>query len=131
MKNTPKITELMKERESVKTISTVSNDGKLHTIVAGSITPIDADTIAVAEIFMNVSAENLGQNAKAAFLVTKGTESYLLNCTATKRHTDGALYDGFAEKLAAAKMSPKAVWTFSVDEIYDQSAAPTAGTKLF
>ncbi len=131
MKNTPKVTEIMQTQEAVKTISTISSEGKLHTIVAGSITPIDADTVAVAEIFMDTTSQNLLDNAKAAILVTKGYESYLLNVTATKRHTEGELYNAFAEKIAKMNMTPKAVWTFNVDEIYDQSAAATAGAKLY
>ncbi len=131
MKNTPRITELIQEERASKSISTISNEGKLHTIAIGAILAVDTDTIAVAEVFMNVTSKNLTENSKAAFLVTKGRESYLLNAIATKRHTDGQLFDTFVERAVAMNIQVKAVWTFSIDEIYDESASPTSGTKLF
>ncbi len=131
MKGIQKVANLFAEQDAVKILSTISAEGTLHSIRAGSITAIDQDTIAIAEIFMNVSAKNLADTNKAAILIGKDYASYLLNVSTQKRHTDGPLYDGFKEKLAAMKLTPKAVWTFTIDAIYDQSAAPTAGEKLF
>ncbi len=131
MKNLDQVTKLFADPTSTKTITTTSADGTLHTIVAGSIFPADNDTIGVAEIIMNTTAANLASNDKAAFLAVNGMESYLINATVQKRHTDGAIYDNMAQMLAKNNMTPKAVWTFTVDKIFNQSPTPDAGKQLF
>lgn len=131
MKNLEKVSQLFQDAESVKVISSVSKTGQVHSIAAGSIMAIDDNTMAVAEIFMNVTSSNLKDNQKVALLGVKGMESYLVNATVEKRHTDGQLFDTIVEKFAAMNIPVKALWTFTIDEIYDQSASPNAGTRLF
>ncbi len=131
MKEIQKVSDLLLEKEAVKVLSTISLDGTLHSIAAGSITPIDQDTIAVAEVFMNTTAKNLTDTGKGAILACKGFTSFLLNVSVQKRHIDGPLFEQFKEKFAAMNLVPKAVWTFTVDSIFDQSAAPNAGEKLY
>ncbi len=131
MKKLEQVSKLFQDKESTKIVSTVSKDGEVHSIVAGSIMVVDDDTMAVAEVFMNTTSTNLAFNDKAALLAVKGMESYLVNATVQKRHTDGALYDTIAEKFAAMKMQIRAVWTFTVDKIYDESAGPNGGKQIF
>ncbi len=87
--------------------------------------------MAVAEVFMNNTSENLEANNKVALLAVKGMESYLVNGTVEKRHTDGDLYNSVAENFAKMNMQIKAVWTFAVDKIYDESAGPNGGKQFF
>ncbi len=131
MKSLEKVSNLFMDKESVKVISTASSTGEIHPIVAGSIMVVDEHTMAVAEVFMNTTSANLQVNNKVALLAVKGTESYLVNGSVEKRHTDGKLFDTVAEKFAAMNMQIKAVWTFTVEKIYDQSAGPNAGTQIF
>ncbi len=132
MKNLENVSKLFSDKESTKVISTVSKDGEVHSIVAGSIMVVDQNTMAVAEVMMNTTAANLKVNNKAALLAVKGMESYLVNCTVMARCTDGALYDAVAENFAKMNMQIKAVWTFAVDKIFDESANPAAaGKQLF
>ncbi len=131
MKNLEKVSNLFQDKESIKTISTVSSTGEIHSIVAGSIMVVDDNTMAVAEVFMNTTSANLNANNKVALLAVKGMESYLVDGTVQKRHTDGALYDTIAEKFAAMNMQIKAVWTFTVDKIYNEGAGPDAGKQIF
>ena len=58
-------------------------------------------------------------------------KSYLVNGTVQKRYTDGQLFDTIAAQFAAMNMQIKAVWTFSVDKIYDESAGPNGGNQIF
>ncbi len=131
MKNLENVSKLFMDQESTKIISTVSKDGEVHSIVAGSIMVLDDDTMAVAEVFMNTTSANLADNDKVALLAVKGMESYLVSGTVIKRSTDGGLYDTIAEKFAAMNMQIKAVWTFSIDKIYDESAGPNGGKQIF
>ncbi len=131
MKNLEQVSNLFKDKESVKVISTTSATGEVHSIVAGSIMVVDDNTMAVAEVFMNTTAANLAVNDKAAILAVKGMESYLVNGTVQKRHTDGGLFDAVAEQFAKMNMQIKAVWTFTVDKIFDESAGPNGGKQLF
>lgn len=131
MKNLENVSNLFKDHESVKIISTVSKDGEVHSIVAGSMMVLDEDTMAVAEVFMNTTSANLAVNDKAALLAVKGMESYLVNATVQKRHVDGPLFENMAEQFAKMKMQIKAVWTFTVDKIYDESAGPNGGKQLY
>ncbi len=132
MKNLENVSKLFADQESTKIISTVSKTGEIHSIVAGSIMVVDNDTMAVAEVMMNTTAANLEANNKVALLAVKGMESYLVDGSVQKRHTDGPLFDAVAENFAKMNMSIKAVWTFTVDKIYDESANPaTAGKQIF
>ncbi|NLY81242.1 MAG: hypothetical protein GX078_00495 [Clostridiales bacterium] len=130
MKTPEKVMDLLKDEDAVKTISTISEDGKLHSVVAGSIMALNEDSMFVAEIFMNTTSENIQANNKAAFLIVKGMESYLINVTAQERYTEGAFYDTMSAPMKEKGLPVKAVWTFKTDEIFDQSASPNAGKKL-
>ncbi len=131
MKKLENVSRLFSDNESVKVVSTVSSEGELHSIVAGSVMVIDDNTMAVAEVFMNTTSENLNANDKVALLAVKGTESYLVVGKVEKRHTEGGLYDTISEKFAAMNLQAKAVWTFTVDKIYDESAGPNGGKQIF
>lgn len=85
----------------------------------------------VAEVFMHTTCANLAENDKAALLAVKGAESYLVNATVEKRNTDGPLFDTMANVFAEKNMQLKAVWTFTVDKIYDESAGPDGGKQLY
>ncbi len=131
MKNLENVSKLFQDQESTKVVSTVSKDGEVHSIVAGSVMVVDDNTMAVAEVMMKTTAANLADNDKVALLAVKGMESYLINGTVQKRNTDGPLFDALAEKFAAMNMEIGAVWTFTVDKIYDESAGPNAGKQIF
>ncbi len=131
MKNLENVSKLFQSQESVKVISTVSKEGEIHSIVAGSVMVLDENTMAVAEVFMNTTSSNLADNNNVSILAVNGMESYLVTGTVEKRHTDGELFDAFAEKFAAMNMQIKAVWTFIVKKIYDESAGSNGGKQLF
>jgi hypothetical protein len=65
-----------------------------------------------------------------AVLVVKAAESYLVVAEKSGQLKEGALFDGMNEQLANSGLKARSVWTFTPLEVYDQSAGPTAGTKL-
>ncbi len=131
MKNLENVSKLFQDQESTKVVSTVSDAGEIHSIVAGSVFVVDDNTLAVAEVFMNTTSKNLSENSKVAILAAKGMESYLVTGTVQKRHTEGMFYDAVMERFAALKMPIKAIWTFNVEKIYDESAGPNGGKQIF
>ncbi len=130
MKGMQKVTDLILAEGTNKTLGTISEKGELHTITVGSMTPVDDSIIAVAEIMFQTTAKNLRENGKAAFLVTKNLESYLINAVVKERQDEGELMEMLTEKLACMNLIPRAVWTFEVTDISDQSASSEAGKKL-
>ena len=130
MKIAEKVMNLLADENSVKTISTISNEGKLHSVTAGSLMAMGDDRLFVAEIFMKTTSQNIMTNANVAVLVVNGMESYLINATAIERYTHGDFFDKMTKAMRDKGIPVKAVWTFDVNEVYDQSASPNAGTRL-
>lgn len=124
------VMEFIAKEGTVKALVTATEKGEPHAIVAGSINAIAPDTIIYAEIMSKKSAANLGKNKKAAFLFVNGLVSYTVNCTVKERVDKGPMLDGVNAKLAAMKLKAAAVWVFTVDSVFDQSASGTAGKKL-
>ena len=119
-----------KDPAAMKVLTTVGEDGQPHAIVAGSIQAVAPETIIVGEILMKTTAANLKNNDKAAFLVLVGKESYIVNVKAVQRVTDGPMFDGMNEVLKGMGLKAAAVWVFQPVSVYNQSANPSAGTKL-
>jgi hypothetical protein len=88
------------------------------------------DKLSVMEIFMNTTSDNLQANKDMAVLVVKGMESYLINATVIERITEGKLFGAYAKVMSEKGLPIKAVWTFDVDEMFDQSASPNAGSRI-
>lgn len=88
------------------------------------------DMMIIGEVLMKRTANNLKQNPKAAFLVTKGNQSYEIQVTVKDRISSGAIVDQMNAILEGMHLHANAVWTFDVVAVYDESAGPTAGTKL-
>jgi len=74
--------------EAVKIIETVSASGQPHGIVCGSIAIIGESKIAVGEVLMKRTKENLAANGKASILITAGPKSYELILENARKITD-------------------------------------------
>ncbi len=131
MKQLENVSKLFMDKASTKVVSTVSAEGNVHSIVAGSVMVLDDDTMAVAEILMNTTSENLKTSGKVAILGVNGMESYLVNGTVIARNTDGELFDTLAKQFAAMNMQIRAVWTFSIDKIFDEGIGAQSGKQIF
>jgi len=131
MANIPQnVLDLLGAQTTTKVLVTATKDAKPHAIVAGSIGSPAADTMIVGEILMKVTAKNLQENPKAAFLISSGLSSFIIECTAKARLDNGPELDGMNKQLAAMNLRAAAVWVFKVDAVFEQGASPKAGTKL-
>ena len=124
------VVEFMAKPATVKALVSVCDCGKPHAIVCGSIIVVDEKTMAVGEVLMKKTTANMKQNDNVALLGVNGLESYLVKAKVGTRITSGPLFDGMNAELAKVKLKASAVWTFDVQEVFDESAGPNAGKKL-
>jgi len=124
------VIELMNKEGTVKALVTSSKKGMPHAIIAGTIMSPAPNTMVIGEVLMKVSSKNLKENEEAAFLITSGTEAYEINCKVKARLDKGPELDGMNKVLETMHMHAAAIWIFTVEAVFDQSASPKAGTKL-
>jgi len=124
------VLDMMGRPDSTKILVTADGSGLPHAIVCGSIIAVDSKTLAVGEILMKVSSKNLAANDNAAILAANGMESYIVKVKVSGRKTEGPLFDNMNAHLAKMNLKAKAVWTFSAESVFNQSAGPDAGKKI-
>jgi len=124
------VLKFISDKDVTKIMVTASKDAAPHAIVAGSIGAASSDTLIIGEILMKRASKNLKENSKASFLFVKGLEAYSVDVKVCKRLDCGAELDAMNAALAAMNLKASAVWTMSVEAVYDQSANPNAGKKI-
>ena len=124
------VIELANGANTVKVLVTSTKDGQPHAIVCGSIFVTPEGKAGVGEILMKRAKQNLADNKKAALTIVAGPKSYELVLANPIRADSGEVFEGMKAKMAELKLPCFAVWTFDVKEIWDESAGPTAGTKV-
>jgi len=124
------IIELMNDKAATKLLVTAASDGQPHAIVCGSIFATPDGKAGVGEILMKRAAKNLKDTGKAALSVTAGPKAYELILKNPARADSGPVFDDMKAKMAQLNLPCFAVWTFDVVEIWDESAGPSAGTKI-
>ena len=124
------VADLLADKASVKVLVTASKAGQPHAIVCGSIFLGPDGKVGVGEILMKRAKQNLADCGKAAISVTAGPKSYELVLANPARADSGPVFENLKAALAAMNLPCFAVWTFDVCEVWDESAGPTAGTKI-
>jgi hypothetical protein len=131
MVSVPKdIIDLVNAKETTKLLVTATSEGQPHAIVCGSIFVTPDGKAGVGEILMKRASKNLKDTGKAALSVSAGPKAFELILKNPARADSGAVFDDMKAKMAQLNLPCFAVWTFDVAEIWDESAGPTAGTKL-
>ncbi len=116
-----------------KALATCDEAGKLNVVPKGTLTAVDEETIAFADIFGDKTNVNLKATQKAAVAVFK-TElppvGYQVKGTFQGFQTSGPLFDSFARRIKELlKLDIKALGVISVDEVY-ATGLPNPGTKI-
>ena len=109
---------------------TADGMGQPRGIVCGSIFVPDPETLAIGEVFMNVTRSNLETNPKAAVTVTFGGEAYNINVTVKSREEEGETLNSLNERLSKINLKAKAVWFFNVESVFDEGINPNAGKQI-
>lgn len=124
------IIELMGAKETTKILVTVSSEGQPHAIVCGSIFVTPDGKAGVGEILMKRASKNLKDTGKAALSIAAGPKAYELILKNPARADSGPVFEDMKAKMAAVNLPCFAVWTFDVAEVWDESAGPSAGSKI-
>ncbi len=124
------IIDLLNAKETTKLLVTASKDGQPHAIVCGSIFATADGKAGVGEILLKRAAQNLKDNGKAALSISAGPKAYELVLKNPARADSGPVFADMKAKMAAANLPCFAVWTFDVCAVWDESAGPSAGTKI-
>lgn len=125
-----KVKDFLARPEPVKMLVTSDTTGQPRGIVCGSIFVPDDETLAVGEVFMNVTKRNLETNPKAAVTVAFGGEAYNISVSVKERLEDGDLLNVLNEKLSKINLHARAVWTFKVEAVFDEGINPNAGKLI-
>ncbi len=125
-----KVRDFLSRPEPVKMLVTADPSGQPRGIVCGSIFVPDEETLAIGEVFMNVTKSNLERNPKAAVAVGLGGEAYNINVTVIARQEEGELLNVLNDRLSKINLQAKAVWTFRVESVFDEGINPNAGKLI-
>ena len=125
-----KVRDFISRPEPIKMLITADTSGQPRGIVCGSIFVPDAETLAIGEVFMNVTRGNLESNPKAAVAVGFGGEAYNINVSVISRQEEGELLNTINERLSKINLHARAVWTFRVESVFDEGINPNAGKLI-
>ena len=124
MVNMPKdVMDIIVAPDSTKMIATVDENDAPNVATVGSITAIDSETIAFAELFIKKTKANLENTKKVAIIIFKGPMvGYQLKGTFAGFQTSGPVFDSFSEKvMELMKLQIKSVGIIKVDEVFEAS----------
>ena len=128
------VMDMMNERPlAPKVLATCDTDSKLNVVPKGTLTAVDEETIAFADIFGDKTNVNLKANQKAAVAVFKmdlPPVGYQVKGTFQGFQTSGPLFDTFADQVKQMLgMDIKSVGVLKVNEVYS-AGVPSPGAKL-
>lgn len=117
------VMDIIATPDSTKMIATVDEKGFPNIATVGSITAIDKETIAFAELFIKKTKENLENTKKVAIIIFKGPMvGYQLKGTFVGFLTSGPIFDAFSEKvMSLMKLQIKSVGIIKVDNVFEAS----------
>ena len=127
------VMELINDPGSAKVLATAGTTAlEVNAVPKGSLTAINEDTIAFADIFGDKTNKNLQLNKKVSALAfkTSPVSGYQVKGTFLGYQTSGEIFDRFAKAVKEKiKLDIKAVGTIRVDEVY-AVAPPEPGKKI-
>jgi predicted pyridoxine 5'-phosphate oxidase superfamily flavin-nucleotide-binding protein len=127
------VMDMLNNPQSAKVLATCDSSGKLNAVPKGSLTAVDDETVAFADIFGDKTNANLKATNKAVvtfFATGLPPVGYQVKGTFHGFQTSGPMFDNFAQKIKELlKMDIKAVGVIKVDEVY-ATGVPKPGAKL-
>jgi predicted pyridoxine 5'-phosphate oxidase superfamily flavin-nucleotide-binding protein len=125
--------ELFNDPGSAKVLATAGTTAlEVNAVPKGSLTALNEDMVAFADIFGDKTNKNLQLNKKVSALAfkTSPVEGYQIKGTFLGYQTSGDLFDRFAKTVKEKiKLEIKAVGIIRVDEVY-AVAPPEPGKKI-
>ena len=123
------VMDLFKDPQASKVLATVDANGTPNVAPKGSLTAVDEETIAFADIAGGKTRANVEATKKVAAAVFKLPNGYQVKGTLQGFETSGPLFDQFEKMLKSMRLNIQAVGTIKVEEVYSVSPADY-GKKL-
>ena len=124
------VKDMFSRRDTTKILVTADAEGQPHAIVCGSTFVVDDNTIAVGEVLMTTTKDNMLVNNKVALETIDGSIAYEVRCRVLGRQDNGPVLERLNKELSKVHLTAKAVWLFSVEAVYDESVGPNGGKKI-
>jgi hypothetical protein len=121
MVNLPKEVKdlLIPGANTVKAIGTVDSKGNPHTIITGSLTAIDDETLAFAVVGAKTTVNNLKTTNKASIAIySPPMTGYRIESTYQAYQDSGPLFDNFTEALKKRNLPCNGVVLLKIDGVY-------------
>jgi hypothetical protein len=132
MVNLPKEVKdlLVPGTKTVKVIGTADPEGTPHTIITGSLTAIDDETLAFGVVATKTTLSNLKTTNKASIAIYKPPMTgYRIESTYNSFQDSGSLFDSFSEALKKRNLPCNGVVLLKVDGVY-ALGSPEPGKKI-
>ena len=134
VKMPPKVLEKFMDLNTIKFMATVDDEGKPNVAYILSMTAIDDETLAFADLALNKTKKNLLSNGRVAVSVlANGEIQYQVKGTFQGFQESGPIFDMYNEVPQLkynAYFRPKAVGLIKVEEVYISSIVPMPGKRI-
>lgn len=113
--------DILNDPSALKVLATVDAEGRPNAVPKGSLTAIDEETIAFADIFGEKTTKNLETTKKVAIAVFKPSSAtgYQVKGTFQEFNRSGPLFDKFAKQMKEKLgMDVNYVGIIKVEEVF-------------
>lgn len=113
-------------------LATSSKEGVPNVVPVGFARPLDAETILIADNYLNKTRQNLDENPRLA-LIPSDAKAFPFQIKGTVEiFESGEYFDQVTEwaQNVMTELEPKSAILFKVEEIYSVQPGPNAGKKL-
>ena len=117
-KMSQEVMDIFKDPQASKVLATVDAAGIPNVVPKGSLTALDEETIAFADIYGGKTRANLEINKKVAVAAVKSPGGHQVKGTLQEFQTSGPIFDNFTKMMKSMGMTPTAVAIIKVDEVY-------------
>ncbi|OPX63032.1 MAG: hypothetical protein A4E29_00439 [Methanomassiliicoccales archaeon PtaB.Bin134] len=128
------VLKVLNDDASVRVLATKSKSGDVHAIQVGSLKAPAPDTIIVGAILMKRTGKNLEAMKEKGELVSilagSKTTSYEVRAKVKDYVTSGPIFDQMNAALEKMGLKAAGVWVLGVQEVWNQSAGYSAGSKM-
>ena len=117
-KMSQEVMDILKDPQASKVLATVDALGVPNVAPKGSLTALDEETIAFADIAGGKTRANLEATGKVAVAAVKSPAGHQVKGTFQEFQTSGPIFDNFTKIMKSMGMTPNAVGIIKVEEIY-------------